>query len=79
MLCVLVGLLTRSALPWVGLGCLCAIYLLRKVREGCFSIPSWRTYYRVPLVLLTIHIGTLAGIVRGNLARLNRRDTREAP
>jgi uncharacterized membrane protein len=49
---------------------LAALYVLRKVREGCFSIPTWRTFYRVPLVLLAIHGGTLAGIAHGNVVRL---------
>ena len=61
------GLLTRHWASWALLGGLAAAYLGRKARQGCFAVPSWRTYVRVPLVLLAIHAGTVAGIVHGHL------------
>ena len=68
---VLAGVVTAHWLPWVLLGGLAAAYLARKARQGCFDVPSWRTYVRVPLVLLAIHVGTVAGIVYGHLTRLS--------
>lgn len=70
LLCLALGLLWNHPLPWSLLCLLAAIYVVRKVREGCFSVPTWRTYYRVPLVLLSIHSGTFTGIVHGNVVRL---------
>jgi glycosyltransferase involved in cell wall biosynthesis len=69
--CVLLGLATRHWLPWAGLVGLAGAYLGRKARQGCFDLPSWRTYYRVPLVLLAIHVGTMAGIAHGHWRRLS--------
>lgn len=48
-------------------------YLWRKKQAGCFAIPGWRTLYRVPLVLLAIHLGTMAGMIHGNGVRLLRK------
>jgi glycosyltransferase involved in cell wall biosynthesis len=64
------GLAARHWLPWVALAGLGAAYVARKARQGCFDVPSWRTYYRVPLVLLAIHVGTMAGILHGHGRRL---------
>lgn len=64
------GVATGHWLPWLALAGLGGAYLGRKAREGCFAVPSWRTYYRVPLVLLAIHLGTLAGLVHGHWRRL---------
>ena len=79
MLCISLGILLQHWLPWLVLLLLAGSYLWRKARQGCFDIPSWRTYYRVPLVLLAIHLGTMAGIVHGNglrvRAQLNRAPT----
>lgn len=64
-----VGLLSRRKWPWlIGLG-IGGAYLWRKAQAGCFDVPGWRTFYRVPLVLLAIHLGTMAGVVQGNLRR----------
>jgi glycosyltransferase involved in cell wall biosynthesis len=61
------GLLSRRKWSWlVGMG-IGAAYLWRKAQAGCFDVPGWRTFYRVPLVLLAIHLGTMAGVIRGNL------------
>ncbi len=68
--CAALGLVFHSWLAWAFVLLLAGSYLLRKARQGCFDIPSWRTYYRVPLVLLAIHVGTMAGIVHGNWRRL---------
>jgi glycosyltransferase involved in cell wall biosynthesis len=70
ILCIALGLLWNHPLPWSLLGLLVAVYGVRKVKDGCFSVPTWRTSYRVPLVLLAIHAGTLGGILHGNVARL---------
>ncbi len=67
---VATGIITRSWLPWALVFLLFCLYILQKARQGCFAIPSWRTYYRVPLVLLAIHVGTVAGMVRGNWRRI---------
>lgn len=64
------GLYWRHWLPWALLAGGAGAYLARKARQGCFDVPSWRTWYRVPLVLLAIHVGTMAGIVRGHARRL---------
>jgi glycosyltransferase involved in cell wall biosynthesis len=81
LLCVALGLLWNHPLPWGLLALLAGLYGIRKAREGCFSVPSWRTFYRVPLVLLTIHGGTLAGIIHGNAVRRlrSRREAVPAP
>jgi glycosyltransferase involved in cell wall biosynthesis len=73
VLCISLGILLRHWLPWMLLLLLADFYLWRKARQGCFDIPSWRTYYRVPLVLLAIHLGTMAGIIHGNSLRLRTR------
>jgi glycosyltransferase involved in cell wall biosynthesis len=70
MLCVVSGLLWNHPLPWIVLFLVVVLYGLRKAKEGCFEVPTWKTYYRVPLVLLAIHAGTVAGIARGNVMRL---------
>lgn len=49
----------------IGLG-----YLWRKAQAGCFAVPGWQTNYRVPLILLVIHLGTMAGMIHGNWARI---------
>lgn len=59
----------RRWLGWMGLG-IGLWYLWRKKQAGCFTVPGWQTIYRVPLVLLVIHLGTMAGIVHGNWVRL---------
>jgi len=46
------------------------VYLWRKKRAGCFDSNSWRRFYLVPLALLAIHIGTVAGILAGHCVRL---------
>jgi glycosyltransferase involved in cell wall biosynthesis len=63
------GLATGHWAPWALLAALAAAYLWRKGRQGCFAVPSWRTYLRVPLVLLVIHVATVAGAVHGHLCR----------
>ncbi len=70
--CLLLGLASKYWLPWVLLLLLIGIYLARQARRGCFAAPGWRTYYRVPLILLAIHIGTMAGIVHGQWQRLRQ-------
>lgn len=70
--CLLLGLILKHWLPWMLLLLLGTAYLVRKARQGCFAIPGWRTYYRVPLMLLAIHVGTMAGIVQGHWQRLRR-------
>ncbi|MCI0519415.1 MAG: glycosyltransferase [Chloroflexi bacterium] len=70
--CLLLALLSRSWLPWALLLALAALYFLRKARQGVWAIPGWRTLYRIPLVLACIHLGTLAGMIHGNLARGSR-------
>jgi glycosyltransferase involved in cell wall biosynthesis len=71
--CVSLGILLRHWLPWTMLVLLAGSYVWRKSVQGCFNIPSWRTYYRVPLVLLAIHLGTMAGVIHGNWLRFQRR------
>jgi glycosyltransferase involved in cell wall biosynthesis len=73
VLCISLGILLRHWLPWTLLLLLAGLYLWRKARQGCFDVPSWRTYCRVPLVLLAIHLGTMAGIIHGNWLRLRTR------
>lgn len=68
--CLIWSIVGRHWLPWILLMLLCMIFLARKAKHGCFSPPGWRTYYRVPLVLGAIHLGTLAGIASGNIRRL---------
>ena len=70
MACLVAGLVSRHWLPWTLLVGLAGAYLGRKARQGCFDVPSWRTSYRVPLVLLAIHAGTMAGILHGQWRRL---------
>lgn len=60
-------------LPFALLGSLAGHYLGVKARQGCFDIPSWKTYVRVPMVLSAIHVGTMAGVLHGNWRRLFRR------
>jgi len=64
------GILYKNAILLSCLGALLGFYIYRKTREGCFSIPGFKTYYRIPLLLITIHSATLAGIVAGNVKRL---------
>jgi len=71
LLCL--GLCLAHWLPWALLACLAGCYLGAKARQGCFDIPSWKTYLRVPMVLLAIHMGTMAGILHGNWSRLSRK------
>lgn len=73
VLCISLGILLRHWIPWMLLLLLASLYLWRKARQGCFDIPSWRTYYRVPLTLLAIHLGTVAGVIHGNWLRLRAR------
>ena len=70
--CLLLGLASRHWLPWALLALLAGMYLARKARRGCFAAPGWRTYYRVPLILFVIHVGTMAGIVHGHWQRLRQ-------
>lgn len=64
------GLIGRQRwLGAVGLG-IGVWYLWRKAQAGCFAVPGWQTSYRVPLVLLAIHLGTMAGMIHGNWVRL---------
>jgi len=70
LILVATGIVTQSWLPWALVFLLFCLYILQKARQGCFAIPSWRTYYRVPLVLLAIHVGTVAGMVHGNWRRI---------
>jgi hypothetical protein len=67
---LLMGIVLQHWLPLVLLALLLCAYLWRKARQGCFSVPSWRTYYRVPAILLAIHVGTMAGIFSGTWLRL---------
>ena len=69
VVCIILGVLLDHPLPWSLVALLAVVYGVRKAREGCFSVPTWRTYYRIPLILLAIHLGTLGGIVSGNMAR----------
>jgi succinoglycan biosynthesis protein ExoA len=71
--CLAWGLLSGHWLPWVLLALLAGTYLARKATQGCFAPPGWRTLYRVPLVLLIIHAGTMAGVITGNWRRLRAR------
>ena len=66
---LLTGLALRRAWPLVLLAVLAGSYLARKARQGCFAVPTWRTLYRVPLVLLAIHAGTMAGMLHGQWRR----------
>ncbi len=68
---LIVGFL--SPVAWIALLAGTAAYLVRKAKEGCFAVPSWRTSYRVPLILATIHLGTMAGIIHGTMRRVVRR------
>ncbi len=68
LLCL--GLCSGHWLPWALLASLVGHYLGVKARQGCFDIPSWKTYVRVPMVLLAVHLGTMAGVVHGNWRRL---------
>jgi len=70
--CLVAGLVSGHWLPWALLAAGAALYLGRKARQGCFAVPGWRTVYRTPLVLLAIHIGTMAGAIHGNLRWLRR-------
>ncbi len=70
--CLVLGLASRHWLPWALLVLLAGMYLARKARQGCFAAPGWRTYYRVPLILLAIHVGTMSGIVHGHWQRLGQ-------
>ena len=65
------ALTLNNWLPILVIALVFLLYLARKARQGCFDDPSWRTYYRVPLILLAIHIGTMAGIIHGNWQRLS--------
>ncbi|MCU0610158.1 MAG: glycosyltransferase [Candidatus Eisenbacteria bacterium] len=67
------GCVTGHWVPWIAMVALGAAYLIRKARAGCFAAPSWRTFYRVPAILATIHIGTMAGIVHGAMLRVRNR------
>ncbi len=67
------GLCSGHWLPFALLGSLAGHYLGLKARQGCFDIPSWKTYVRVPMVLLAIHVGTMAGVLHGNWRRLSRK------
>lgn len=67
---ILLGIASRSWIPWALLLALMLAYFARKARQGCFNIPTWRTFYRVPLVLAAIHIGTVAGALHGNWVRI---------
>jgi glycosyltransferase involved in cell wall biosynthesis len=67
---ILVGLViwtlaSPTLLPGLLLTGAIAAYLYRKVQQGCFATPGWRTIYRVPLVLSTIHLGVVTGITMG--------------
>lgn len=64
---------TGSALPCTLLVALAGLYLARKAKAGCFRPASWHTLYRVPLILATIHVGTMAGIAVGTCRRLSHR------
>lgn len=70
IVCAALALLLRHWLPLIPLSVLACAYLWRKAHQGCFDIPSWRTYYRIPAILLVIHLGTMAGMVHGNWVRL---------
>lgn len=70
LLCL--GLCSGHWLPFALLGSFAGYYLGVKARQGCFGIPSWKTYVRVPIVLLAIHVGTMAGVLHGNWRRLSR-------
>lgn len=69
---IALGLVTRHWAPWALAGGLAAAHLGRKARQGCFAVPSWQTYVRVPLVPLAIHAETVAGIVSRHLRRRGR-------
>jgi hypothetical protein len=70
---ILWGLIIPSPWPWALLVGVVVAYLYRKVREGCFATPGWRTFYRVPLILVSIHLGVVSGIARGLFMRICER------
>lgn len=70
MAAVGLGLISQRYWFWLlGLG-IGGVYLRRKAQAGCFDVPGWRTFYRVPLVLFAIHLGTMAGVIYGTWQRL---------
>lgn len=69
---LVLALLGSSWLPWALLLALAGGYFWRKARQGCWAISGWRTLYRVPLILACIHLGTLGGMIYGNIKRWRR-------
>ena len=66
---VLLAVLTGQLWLWALLVLLALAYLHRTHRQGCFDLPGWQRWYRVPLVLAVIHLATMAGVMAGNLRR----------
>ncbi len=64
------GVSSPSPLPWILLGAVLSVYLARQARQGCFSAPGWRKFYRVPLILGIIHFGVITGIAAGLFMRI---------
>jgi hypothetical protein len=67
------GVVVPGPWSWLLLAGMVMAYLYRKVREGCFATPGWRTFYRVPLILASIHLGVVSGIARGLFMRIRER------
>jgi len=71
------GIIFPNPFSWIILAAIIAAYLTRQAQRCCFAMPGWRKFYRVPLILATIHLGVLTGIAAGLFMRLcGERDPR---
>ena len=72
LILILWGVIWPSIWPWVLFSIIGTAYLGRKALAGCFAVPGWQTYWRVPLVLACILTGTMAGVLVGQGQRLSQ-------